>query len=60
MKIVEVIARIVEAILNAINRGDELDAKNNPAEYLAGSDSVPKSNKSFSDLSAESKRDRAK
>ena len=59
MKIVEVIARIVEAILNAINRGNELDAKNNPAEYLADSDSVPKSDKSFSDLSSESKRDRA-
>lgn len=60
MKIVEVIARIVEAILNAINRGNELDAKNNPAEYLADSDSVPKSDRSFSDLSAESKRDRTK
>lgn len=59
MKIVEVIARIVEAILNAINRGNELDAKDNPAEYLADSDGVPKSDKSFSDLSSESKRDRA-
>ena len=59
MKIIEVIARIVEAILNAINRGNELDAKNNPAEYLADSDSVPKSEKSFAELSAESKRDRA-
>ncbi len=59
MKIGEVIARIVEAILNAINRGNELDAQNNPAEYLADSDSVPKSDKSFSDLSSESKRDRA-
>ena len=59
MKIGEVIARIVEAILNAINRGNELDAKNNPAEYLSDSDSVPKSDKSFSDLSSESKRDRA-
>ena len=59
MKIVEVLARIDEAILNAINRGNELDAKNNPAEYLADSDGVPKSDKSFSDLSAESKRDRA-
>ena len=59
MKIVEVIARIVEAILNAINRGNELDAKNNPSEYLADSDSVPKSDKSFTDISSESKRDRA-
>ena len=59
MKIVEVIARIVEAILNAINRGNELDAKDNPAEYLADSGGVPKSDKSFSDLSSESKRDRA-
>ena len=59
MKIAEVIARIVEAILNAINRGNELDAKDNTAEYLADSDSVPKSDKSFSDLSSESKRDRA-
>lgn len=59
MKIVEVLARIVEAILNAINRGNELDAKNNPAEYLSDSDSVPKSDRSFSDLSSESKRDRA-
>ena len=59
MKIVEAIARIVEAILNAINRGNELDAKDNPAEYLADSDGVPKSDKSFSDLSSESKRDRA-
>ena len=59
MKIVEVIVRLIEAILNAINRGNELDAKDNPAEYLADSDSVPKSDKSFSDLSAESKRDRA-
>ncbi len=59
MKIAEAIARIVEAILSAINRGNELDAKNNPAEYLNDSDSVPKSDKSFSDISSESKRDRA-
>jgi len=58
MKIAEVIARIVEAILNAINRGNELDAINNPAEHLADSNSVPKSDESFSDLSSESKRDR--
>ena len=59
MKIWEAIARIVEAILNAINRGNEIDSRNNPAEHLADSDSVPKSDKSFSDLSSESKRDRA-
>lgn len=57
MKALNVFARLIEVILNAINRKNKKDASDGPAEFI--SDRVQQSDKSFKDLAAKSKRDRA-
>jgi hypothetical protein len=60
MKLAELIARIVNAIIDAINRGKKADAANNPADAIANGGSVLKSDKSFAELADEPRRDPAK
>lgn len=60
MKLAAIIVRVINAILDAINRKKKADAANHAADAIANGGSVLKSDKSFSDLANESKRDPAK
>ncbi len=57
MNAINVFSRLIEAIINAINRKNKKNASDSPAEFI--SDRVQRSDKSFDDLAAKPKRDRA-
>ncbi|BAC96875.1 hypothetical protein [Vibrio vulnificus YJ016] len=52
-----VIARFANAIMDAINRKRKQDASDAPGEHIANGGRVQHSEKSFSDLADEPKRD---
>jgi len=55
-----VLTRILKGVLDAINRKNKKDAANDPANAVANGGSVQQSDKSFSDLAEQSKRDQPK
>lgn len=59
MKWLGILARILEAIANAINRKKKKDAANDPANTIANGGRVHKSKLKYSDLADESERDGA-
>lgn len=59
IKFLEFIARLGNAILNAINKHKAKSAADNPADTIANGGGVQQSEKSFSDLAKQSKRDSA-
>lgn len=58
MKAYELIVRLLNAIIEAINREKKAEAVSNPADAISNGGSVHKSKESFSDLAEQSKRDR--
>lgn len=54
-----VIIRILEAILYAINRSRKKDYADSPADAIANGERVQQSESSFADLADKPKRDRA-
>lgn len=58
MKLADLIARIVNAIIDAINRSKKADAANNPADAIADGGSVRESDKSYSDMASKSRGDK--
>ena len=59
MKWLDTLARILNGVMNAINRSNKKDAAANAADNIANNDDgVLKSSKTFDELAAESKRDK--
>lgn len=58
MKWLDVIARVLEGLINAINKKKQIDAVNNPADTISSGGRVQQSDKSFSDISGKSERDK--
>lgn len=56
--LLKTLERIVNAILDAINRSKKKDASDNPANTIANGGRVRKSEKSFEELAREFERDR--
>ena len=56
--LLKMLGRIVNAILDAINRAKKKDASDNPANTIANGGRVRKSDKSFEELAREFERDR--
>lgn len=53
MRILDLIARIAEAVLNGVNKKRAKDAANDPASNVANNDSLRESETSFSELARE-------
>lgn len=60
MRILDLIARIAEAVLNGVNKKRAQDAADDPAGNVANNDSLRESETSFSELARESKRHKTK
>lgn len=53
----ELLARLLNGLLNAINRKRAKDAQDNVSDNLSNGGNVVQSGKSFSDLASKTKRD---
>ena len=60
MRLIDLLTRIGEAILNGINKKRAKDAIDDPASNVANNDSLRESETSFSELARESKRHKTK
>ena len=59
MKWLDTLTRVLDGVMDAVNRKRKKDAANDAAGTIANGERVLKSKKSFSDLADESKRDPA-
>ena len=60
MRLLDLIARIAEAVLNGVNKKRAQDAANDPASNVANNDSLRESETSYSDLAREIRRGKTK
>ena len=60
MKVLNLIARITEAILNGVNKKRAKKAAEDPASNVANDDGLRESETSYSDLAREIRSDKAK
>jgi hypothetical protein len=58
-QLINLIARVINAILNKRNQQAKADATDNPADTIANGGRVQQSSKSFEELASEFERDRA-
>ena len=56
-RVTYVLARLIEVVLNAINRKRKKDYADDPASAIANGDRVQQSDETFADLAKRSKRD---
>lgn len=59
MKLSALIVRVINAILNAINRKKKADAANDAADAIANGGGVRESEQSYSDMADKSRSDKA-
>ena len=57
-QLIALFTRLLEALLNAINRANKKKAADSPASTIANGGRVQQSDKTFSDLAEQSERDR--
>ena len=57
-KLIELVARLLHGVLNAINRKKAQDAQDNVADNLSNGGNVMRSDKTFAELSGKVDRDR--
>ena len=60
MRLINLLTRISEAILNGINKNRAQDAIDDPASNVANNDSLRESETSYSDLAREIRRGKTK
>ena len=60
MRLINLLTRIAEAVLNGINKKRAQDAINDPASNVANNDGLLESETSFSELAREPKRHKTK
>lgn len=58
MILLKVIGRLLEGLINAVNRYNSKKATDNPADTIANGSTVLHSDKTFTELSEQSKRDK--
>lgn len=58
MKLAAIIVRVINAILDAINRKKKADAANHAADAIANGGRVRESDKSYSDMASKSRCDK--
>lgn len=59
MKLAALLVRVINAILDAINRKKKADAANNAADTIANGGRVRESEQSYSDLASKSRSDKS-